>query len=134
MGVPHCQRYTDANITIFVDATPPTCSIILPLNAIGVAGESVESAATLYSSVKSGVRAHWACTDELPGTVQSTRWAVGTSAGASDVMVWADASAEGEHAANISLLSGDVVFISVRATDSAGLSTLKVYYILHTKY
>lgn len=41
-------------------------------------------------------------------------------------MAWADASADGVHEADISFLSGDVVFISVRATDSAGLSTLKV--------
>ena len=119
-------RYSDANITVVVDAVPPTCSPILPLDANGVGGEAVESAATLYSSVTTGLRFQWNCSDQSPGRIESTQWAVGTSPGSWDVMAWADARAEGVHESNITLLSGDVVFVSVRATDSAGLSILRV--------
>ena len=120
------RLYTESNITITVDSTPPECSNLVV--ATPDAGYFYYDAnGNLFTRTAQSLVVNWTCFDAYPGRLERTEWAIGTEPGGSDMLPWTETTAIGPHVQDISLPDGSrAYYVTVTVMDWVGLTTFTV--------
>lgn len=100
---------------VYVNWTPPSCTDVNDGLAI-----DTDTTGTL-----SALSANWGAVADTNSGVSHYMYAIGTSAGATDVVNWTNNNNNTSvTASGLSLTAGQTYYVSVKVTDSAGLSSI----------
>ena len=90
------------------DSTPPTTPVVTDEG--------------MYTLTTTSIHAHWSSSDPQSG-IAGYQYAVGTSAGGSDVVGWTSAGTSTERTIAATLLPNNTYYVSVKATNGVGTSS-----------
>ena len=113
----HAGLSVDAHTVVTVDTQPPLCGTIT-LSANSTTGASLYLRGPLINATAS-----WTCEDKGSDDVGSASWALGTAPGKADTLPWVLAPLSATVVLDYAFVDGQAYYVTVRATDSAGLTT-----------